>query len=202
MHSINAQEEATGPDTKSPTVDLLEKSLKSRRIFLSEDINMKSAKRVIDHLFLLEQDNPDKPIYMFINSPGGEVNSGLAIYDVMEFIKPNVYTIACGLVASIASIIYIQPPKDRRFSLRFAEFLLHQPMIGGMQGSASELEIHARQILKTRKQLNALIAEKTGQDLAVVEKNTNRDFWMNVEESIQYGLVGKMITKVEDLPQA
>jgi len=200
MQLLMGSEENTQSENKNQPIDLLEKSLKSRRIFLSEDINMKSAKKVIDHLFLLEQDDKDKPIYLFINSPGGEVNSGLAIYDVMNFIKPEIYTIACGLVASIASIIYIQPPKERRFSLQFAEFLLHQPMIGGMQGSASELEIHAKQILKTRKQLNALIAEKTGQDLVKVEKNTNRDFWMDVQESIDYGLVGKLIRTAEELP--
>ncbi len=184
---------------KKESVDILEKTLKSRRILLSEEVTMKSAKKIIDHLFLLEQDDPERPIYFFINSPGGEVNSGLAIYDVMEFIRPQVITIATGLVASIASIIYLQPEKQQRLSLPHAEFLLHQPMIGGIRGSASDLDIHARQILKTRSQLNNLIANKTGQDIKSVEQNTNRDFWMDVSASLEYGLVGKVITSAKDL---
>ncbi len=194
-----AQEETHQEEKKG--FDLVEKSLKTRKILLSEDVSMKTAKRIIDLLFLLEQEDPEKPIYMFINSPGGEVNSGLAIYDVMQFIQPRVYTIGCGLVASIAAIIYLQPEKKYRFSLPSTEFLLHQPMVGGMQGSASELEIHAKQILKARSYLNNLIATKTGQSLSVVEKNTNRDFWMNVEESLEYGLVGKAISTYKELPE-
>tara|TARA_Y100000589_G_C27167119_1_gene635190 strand:+ start:824 stop:1411 length:588 start_codon:yes stop_codon:yes gene_type:complete len=181
-------------------LSLLEKSLKSRRILLSEDVNSKSAKKIIDRLFLLETENPDKPIYFFINSPGGEVNSGLAIYDVMEFIKCPVYTIGCGLVASIAAIIHLQPQKEMRLSLPHAEYLLHQPL-GQMQGSASELEIHAKQILKTRAELNLLISDKTGHKLDVVAENTKRDFWMDAQESMEWGLVGKIVRSSSDLPE-
>ena len=181
-------------------LSLLEKSLKSRRILLSEDVNSKSAKKIIDHLFLLETENPDKPIYFFINSPGGEVNSGLAIYDVMEFIKCPVYTIGCGLVASIAAIIHLQPQKEMRLSLPHAEYLLHQPL-GQMQGSASELEIHAKQILKTRAELNRLISDKTGHKLDVVAENTKRDFWMDAQESLDWGLVGKIVRNSSELPE-
>ena len=181
-------------------LSLLEKSLKSRRILLSEDVNSKSAKKIIDRLFLLETENPDKPIYFFINSPGGEVNSGLAIYDVMEFIKCPVYTIGCGLVASIAAIIHLQPQKEMRLSLPHAEYLLHQPL-GQMQGSASELEIHAKQILKTRAELNLLISDKTGHKLDVVAENTKRDFWMDAQESMEWGLVGKVVRSSSDLPE-
>ena len=181
-------------------LSLLEKSLKSRRILLSEDVNSKSAKKIIDRVFLLETENPDKPIYFFINSPGGEVNSGLAIYDVMEFIKCPVYTIGCGLVASIAAIIHLQPQKEMRLSLPHAEYLLHQPL-GQMQGSASELEIHAKQILKTRAELNLLISDKTGHKLDVVAENTKRDFWMDAQESMEWGLVGKIVRSSSDLPE-
>ena len=180
-------------------MSFLEKSLKSRRIFLSEDVNSKSAKKIIDLLFLLESEDPNKPIYFFINSPGGEVNSGLAIYDVMEFISCPVYTIGCGLVASIAAIIHLQPQKDMRLSLPHAEYLLHQPL-GQMQGSASELEIHAKQILKTRAELNQLISDKSGQKLDVVAENTKRDFWMDAQESADWGLVGAIIRSSKELP--
>ncbi len=181
-------------------LSLLEKSLKSRRILLSEDVNSKSAKKIIDRLFLLETEDPEKPIYFFINSPGGEVNSGLAIYDVMEFIACPVYTIGCGLVASIAAIIHLQPTKDMRLSLPHAEYLLHQPL-GQMQGSASELEIHAKQILKTRAELNRLISDKTGHKLDVVAENTKRDFWMDAQESMEWGLVGKIVRNSSSLPE-
>lgn len=180
-------------------MSFLEKSLKSRRIFLSEDVNSKSAKKIIDLLFLLESEDPNKPVYFFINSPGGEVNSGLAIYDVMEFISCPVYTIGCGLVASIAAIIHLQPQKDMRLSLPHAEYLLHQPL-GQMQGSASELEIHAKQILKTRAELNQLISDKSGQKLHVVAENTKRDFWMDAQESANWGLVGTIIRSSKELP--
>jgi ATP-dependent Clp protease protease subunit len=177
---------------------LMEKLLKSRRILLSEEVNMETSQKIIDKLFLLEQDDSEKPIYLFINSPGGEVCSGLAIYDAMEFIKPKVITVACGLVASIASIIYLQPEKESRLSLPHAEFLLHQPL-GGVKGSASELEIHANHILKTRSRLNLLIADKTGQDLKKVEENTRRDFWMDAEEAVNYGLAKCIIKNASEL---
>lgn len=195
-----AEEEKINED-KNKTDDLMMKSLKTRRILLSEDVNSKSARRVIDHLFLLEQDNPDAPIYFFINSPGGEVTSGMAIYDVMEFLKPKIYTIGCGLVASIAAIIHLQPEKEARLSLPNAEFLLHQPL-GGMQGSASDLEIHANHILRTRAQLNHLIATKSGKDLSEVEKSTKRDFWMTASQAYEWGLVGSIISKSDDLPKS
>ena len=194
-----AEEEKMNEDKNRPD-DLMMKSLKTRRILLSEDVNSKSARRVIDHLFLLEQDDPDAPIYFFINSPGGEVTSGMAIYDVMEFLKPKIYTIGCGLVASIAAIIHLQPEKDARLSLPNAEFLLHQPL-GGMQGSASDLEIHANHILRTRTQLNHLISTKSGKDLSEVEKSTKRDFWMTASQALEWGLVGNIISKSGDLPQ-
>lgn len=191
----NSEEKKQEQDQMS----FLEKSLKSRRIFLSEDVNSKSAKKIIDLLFLLESEDPDKPVYFFINSPGGEVNSGLAIYDVMEFISCPVYTIGCGLVASIAAIIHLQPQKNMRLSLPHAEYLLHQPL-GQMQGSASELEIHAKQILKTRAELNQLISDKSGQKLDVVAENTKRDFWMDAQESADWGLVGTIIRSSKELP--
>ncbi|PCJ21073.1 MAG: ATP-dependent Clp protease proteolytic subunit [Candidatus Cloacimonadota bacterium] len=179
--------------------DILGLTLKSRKIFLSEDVNSKSAKKIVDTLFLLEQDDPDKPIFLFINSPGGEVNSGLAIYDVMEFIKPTVYTIGCGMVASIAAIIYLQPEVKNRFSLAHSEYLLHQPL-GGMQGTASEIEIHAAQIIKTKAELNQLISDKTGKSLEDVKKDTNRDFWLDAKEAKDYGMVDKIISSYSELP--
>jgi|SaaInl4_135m_RNA_FD_contig_91_442765_length_3379_multi_3_in_0_out_0_2 ATP-dependent Clp protease, protease subunit len=192
-------EEKNQKNSDEKPVDLLVRTLKTRRVLLSEDVNSKSARKIIDQLFLLEQDDPDSPIYFFINSPGGEVTSGMAIYDVMEFLKPKIYTIGCGLVASIAAIIHLQPEKDARLSLPNAEFLLHQPL-GGMQGSASDLEIHANHILRTRTQLNDLISNKSGQSLDEVEKSTKRDFWMTARQALEWGLVGNIIARAEDLP--
>jgi ATP-dependent Clp protease, protease subunit len=184
---------------ENQSLGVLERTLRTRRILLSEEVTSKSAKRIIEMLFLLDDDSAELPIYFFINSPGGEVNSGLAIYDIMEFIRPQVYTIGSGLVASIASIIYLQPKKEYRLSLPNAEYLLHQPL-GGMQGTASDLEIHANQILKTRSHLNQLIADKSGQSLAQVELSTKRDFWMSASQSMEWGLVGKLMSSSSELP--
>lgn len=188
-------------ETKKPENGnlIMERMLKSRRILLSEPVDMKTAQKIIEYLFVLEQDDPEKPIYLFINSPGGEVNSGLAIYDVMQFIKPKIYTIGCGLVASIAAIIFLQPEKKYRISLPSTEFLLHQPSVGGIQGSASDLEIHANQILKMRTFLNRIISDKTAQGMESVEKHTRRDFWMNAKEACDYGMVSKIISCYTEL---
>lgn len=195
MEKCKEQEEQKNESNRT----LIEYLLKSRRLLLSEAVDMKTAQKIIDLLFILEQESTEKPIYLFINSPGGEVNSGLAIYDVMQFIKPKIYTIGCGLVASIAAIIFLQPEKENRLSLPSSEFLLHQPSVGGIQGSASDLEIHANQILKMRTSLNQIIAQKTAQNMESVEKHTRRDFWMDAQQAYKYGMVGKVITKQAEI---
>jgi len=192
--------EETENKDEAQSPGILERTLRTRKILLSEDVTAKSAKRIIEMLFLLDDDSADRPIYFFINSPGGEVTSGLAIYDIMEFIRPQIYTIGSGLVASIASIIYLQPDKKQRLSLPNAEYLLHQPL-GGMQGTASDLEIHANHIIKTRSHLNKLIADKSGQSLSEVERSTKRDLWMSSSQSMEWGLVGKLLSSSAELPE-
>lgn len=175
------------------------KLLEKRTIFLFEAVNANVAKRVVNHLLALDTES-DKPIYLYINSPGGEVNSGFAIYDGMRFVKSEVRVVNTGLCASIATIINLAVPKDRRFGLPNSRYMIHQPLIGGhIQGQASDLEITAKEIIKTRKKLNELIAEECGQPLEKVEEDTLRDYWMTAEEARDYGLIGRVVKKVTEI---
>lgn len=179
----------------------LEQRLLDRRtIFVSEGINSAVAKRVINQLLTLEMEKPGTAINFYLNSPGGEVNSGFAIYDTIRFLKSEVRIINTGLCASIATIINIAAKKQNRFSMPNCKFLIHQPLIPGqIYGQASDIEIHAREILKTRQKINELLSKECGQPLAKVEKDTTRDYWMNSGEALEYGLITKIVENISDL---
>jgi ATP-dependent Clp protease protease subunit len=176
------------------------KLLERRQIFISEAVTSKTAKKYISDLLALEADKPGAPITLFLNSPGGEVNSGFAIYDTIRFITSPVTIINTGLCASIATVINVAAKKNRRFSMPNAKFLIHQPLIPGqVYGQASDLEITAREILKTRDKINKLLASETGMALDKVEKDTVRDYWMNAQEAVEYGLVSRIVETAKDL---
>lgn len=171
-----------------------------RTIFISEGINSAVAKKTISSLIALDQVDPGKPITIYLNSPGGEVNSGFAIYDAIKFLRSDVRIISNGLTASIATVIFMAPKKQYRFSLPNSKFLIHQPLIPGqIQGQASDLEITAREILKTRQKINELISAECKQPLEKVEADTARDYWMNAHEAVEYGLVSKIINNFSEL---
>lgn len=176
------------------------KLIEKRTIFVSEGINSTVAKRVINHLLSMEAQDTTQPIYMYLNSPGGEVNSGFAIYDTMRFIKSDVRVICTGLCASIATIMLLGASKEHRYGLENCRYLIHQPLIGGqIQGQASDLEITAKEIIKTRKKINELLSEECGQSFAKVEEDTTRDYWMNSEEALDYGLISKIVSNIDEL---
>jgi ATP-dependent Clp protease protease subunit len=173
--------------------------LKDRIIFLGMPITDIVANSIIAQLLYLEHENPDKDIYFYINSPGGAVNAALAIYDTMQFIKPDVVTIGIGLVASAASVLLAAGTKGKRFSLPNTEILLHQLMAGPIEGQAVEIEITAKRIMKMKQKINEILAKHTGQPLEKIEKDTDRDFWLTPEEAVEYGLIDKIIEKRESV---
>ena len=176
----------------------LDKTLFERRtLTLFGEIDMDVAQRTAEKLLALAYASDD-PITLFIGSPGGHVESGDTIFDMIRFIKPTVRVVGTGWVGSIATHIYLAPDRAQRFCLLNTRFLIHQPA-GGMGGTASDVEIHAREILKTRARINGVIAEQTGQPIERVEKDTDRDYWMSAEEALDYGLVGKIITRIDQL---
>lgn len=174
--------------------DIYSRLLKDRIIFLGTAIDDGVANAVIAQMLFLEQQNPKEDIKMYINSPGGVVSSALAIYDTMQYVRPNVQTICVGLAASAASLILAAGEKGKRFILPNAEVMIHQVM-GGTQGQASDIDIHARHIIKTKESLNKILAKHTGQKIAKVEKDTDRDYFMSAEEAKEYGIVDKIISK-------
>jgi ATP-dependent Clp protease protease subunit len=176
----------------------LDKTLFERRtLTLFGEIDMDVAQRTAEKLLALAYAS-DEPITLFIGSPGGHVESGDTIFDMIRFIKPTVRVVGTGWVGSIATHIYLAPDREQRFCLPNTRFLIHQPA-GGMGGTASDVEIHAREILKTRARINGVIAVQTGQPIERVEKDTDRDYWMSAEEALDYGLVGKIITRIDQL---
>ncbi len=176
------------------------KLLEKRTIFVSEGINSTVAKKVVNHLLAFEAQDSSQPIYVYLNSPGGEVNSGFAIYDTMRFINSEVRIVCTGLCASIATIILLGAPKEHRYGMVNAKFLIHQPLIGGhIQGQASDLEITAREIIKTRKKINEMLSKECGQDYAKVEEDTTRDYWMGASEALEYGLISKIVENIGEI---
>ena len=173
---------------------------KTRTIELFGPVNNALAKKVISGLFFLEADDPERPITVVQNSPGGSVTDGMAIYDAMRFVKPDVRVVCVGLTASIATITLLGAKKEHRVSLPNTEFLIHQPLIPGtVYGRAADLEITARNIIKTRERINRMLAEATGQPLEVVESHTQRDYWMSADEAVNYGLVSRIVNSREEL---
>jgi len=174
--------------------DIYSRLLRDRIVFLGGAIDDAVANVVIAQLLFLEAEDPDKDIQMYINSPGGEVYSGMAIYDTMRYIKPNVSTICVGLAASMASFLLAGGEKGKRFSLPNSRILIHQPM-GGAQGQAADIKIQAEEILKIRETMNNILSANTGQPLSRIEQDTDRDFYMSPEESLKYGIIDKVIRK-------
>lgn len=179
---------------------LIHRILKTRNILLSGEINKSLAERIIRQLILLEDEN-DEPIKFFIDSPGGDADAGFAILDMIRFIRPQIYTIGMGLVASAGAIILLAASKENRLSLPNSHYLIHQPL-SGIRGVATEIEIHAKELDRIRTKINKLIADETGQTINKVEKDTDRDFWMNAEEALSYGLVSRIINKREEIENA
>lgn len=191
-------EEENGEEKKQgPNEVLMERMMETRTILLSGEINKELAERVVRQLVLLESKS-DEPIKVFIDSPGGDADAGYAIFDMLRFIKPDVYTIGMGLVASAGAIVLLASPKEQRIALPNSHYLIHQPL-SGIRGVATEIEIHAREIEKMREKINRLISEETGQPYEKVEKDTDRDFWMNAQESQDYGLVSRIVTSRSEL---
>jgi ATP-dependent Clp protease, protease subunit len=178
--------------------DIYSRLLKERIIFLGTPVDDYVANLVIAQLLFLESEEPDKDINFYINSPGGMVTSGLAIYDTMQYIKPDVQTICIGQAASMGALLLAAGTKGKRFALPHARILIHQPM-GGFQGQATDIEIHAREILRMKHELNEILAKHTGQSLERIAADTERDYFMSGEESSKYGIVDKVISQ-RDLP--
>jgi len=174
--------------------DIYSRLLKERVIFLVGPVNDQTANLVVAQLLFLESENPDKDISLYINSPGGSVSAGMSIYDTMNFIKPHVSTLCIGMAASMGAFLLAAGEKGKRFSLPNSKVMIHQPL-GGTQGQATEIEIHAREILKTREQLDRILAERTGQPLEKIERDTERDYYLSATESQEYGLIDKVIDK-------
>ncbi len=172
--------------------DIYSRLLKDRIIFLGEAIDEHIASLVVAQLLFLEAEDPDKDINIYINSPGGSVTAGMAIYDTMQYIKPAVSTICVGMAASMGAFLLSAGEKGKRFALPNAEIMIHQPL-GGVQGQAEDIKIHAEWILKTREKLNRILSENTGQPLDVIARDTDRDNFMSAEEAMRYGLIDKVI---------
>ena len=176
--------------------DIYSRLLKDRIIMLQGEINDHTASLIVAQLLFLEAENPEKDIYLYINSPGGVVTSGFAIYDTMNYIKPDVVTICLGQAASMGAFLLSSGAKGKRFALPHARIMIHQPL-GGAQGQATDIEIHAKEILRMKKELNKILAQNTGQSVRKIEKDTERDFFMSAEEAMKYGLIDKVLKKRE-----
>jgi len=186
-----------GEIKKTEPDHLLIKMLKTRTIILSGVINKDLAEKTIRQLLLME-DSGDDPIRIFIDSPGGDADAGYAVFDMIRFVKPPVWTIGMGLVASAAAIIQLASPREYRVGLPNSHYLIHQPL-SGIRGVATDIEIHARELDKLREKINRLIAAETGNPMEQVEKDTDRDYWMNAEEAVKYGLISRIIKKRDEL---
>lgn len=177
--------------------DIFSRLLNDRIIFLSDEVNDATASLVIAQMLYLEAQDPEKDIYFYINSPGGSISAGLGIYDTMNYIKCDVCTICVGMAASMGAFLLSSGTKGKRYALPNAEIMIHQPLIGGLQGQATDVKIHADHLIRTRKKLNSIFAEQTGKPIEEIERDTERDNFMSAEEACAYGLVDKVITKKE-----
>ena len=174
--------------------DIYSRLLKDRIIFLSDEVNDTTASLVVAQLLFLEAEDPDKDIHLYINSPGGSVTAGMAIYDTMQYIKPDVSTICIGLAASMGAFLLNAGAKGKRFALPNSEIMIHQP-VGGAKGQATDIEIHAKWILKIRERLNQILSERTGQPIEKIQEDTERDNFMSAQEAKEYGLIDEVIEK-------
>lgn len=190
MHLVPIVVEQTSRGERS--YDIYSRLLKDRIIFLGSPIDDDVANSVIAQLLFLAADDPEKDIYLYINSPGGSVTAGLGIYDTMQYIKPDVSTICVGMAASMGSLLLAAGAKGKRFALPNSEIMIHQPL-GGVRGQATDIKIHADWILKTKEKLNQIYVKHTGQPYEKIERDTDRDFFMSAEEAVEYGLVDRVI---------
>ena len=188
----------TEKEGKAPVIDpLAGRMLKTRTIIISGEINKELAEKTIRQLLLLE-DMGTEPIRIFIDSPGGDADAGYAIFDMIRFVKPDVWTVGMGLVASAAAIIQLAAPRERRVGLPNSHYLIHQPL-SGIRGVATDIEIHAKELEKLREKINRLIAAETGHPFEQVEKDTDRDYWMNSGEAVSYGIINRVITSRDEI---
>jgi ATP-dependent Clp protease protease subunit len=176
--------------------DIYSRLLKDRIIFMGETVEDSMANTIIAQMLFLESEDPDKDINLYLNSPGGVTTSGLAIYDTMQYIRPDITTICVGQSASLAALLLAAGTKGKRYALPNSRIMIHQPL-GGMQGQATDIDIHAKEILKTRDTLNEILAKHTGQDIEKIQRDTERDFFMSSDEAKEYGIVDKVITTRE-----
>lgn len=174
--------------------DIYSRLLKDRIVFLGDEVNDVTASLVVAQLLFLESEDPDKDISLYINSPGGSITSGMAIYDTMQFVKPDVSTICIGMAASMGAFLLAAGAKGKRFSLPNSEIMIHQPS-GGTRGQATDIVIHAERILKSKQTLNRILSERTGQPLEKIEKDVERDFFMSAEEAKAYGIIDEIFVK-------
>ena len=180
--------------------DIYSRLLKERIIFLVGPVDDHTANLVVAQLLFLESENPDKDIYFYINSPGGSVTAGMSIYDTMKFIKPDVQTLCLGQAASMGAFLLSAGTKGKRFALPNSRIMIHQPLIsGGLGGQASDIEIHARELLKLKEKLNKILADHTGKRIEEVARDTDRDNFMSAQEAMEYGLIDKVITSRNDV---
>lgn len=177
--------------------DIYSRLLKDRIVFIGSEIDDAVANVVIAQLLFLESENPETPVYLYVNSPGGHVTSGLAIYDTMQYVKPEVSTICIGQAVSMAAVLLASGAAGRRYALPHSRVMIHQ-VLGGVQGQASDIEIHAREIVRVREQLNSILEKHTGQTLARIASDTERDYFMTAGDSIDYGIVDAIITEREE----
>ncbi len=182
--------EQTGRGERS--YDIYSRLLKDRIIFLGEDVNDHSASLIVAQLLFLESEDPDKDIHIYINSPGGSITAGMAIYDTMNYIKPDVSTICIGMAASMGAFLLSAGAKGKRFALPNSEIMIHQPL-GGTRGQASDIKIHAERILEIRKKLNKILSDNTGQTIKRIERDTERDNFLSAKEAAEYGIIDKII---------
>jgi len=179
--------------------DIYSRLLKERVVFLVGPVNELSANLIVAQLLFLESENPEKDVAVYINSPGGSVSAGLAIYDTMQFIKPDVSTLCIGQAASMGALLLAAGAKGKRFALPNSRVMIHQPM-GGFQGQASDIEIHAKEILFLRQRLNEILARHTGQDIKTIERDTERDNFFGADEAVKYGLVDQVLVSRAEVP--
>lgn len=179
--------------------DIYSRLLKERIIFMVGPVTDESANLVVAQMLFLESENPDKDIYLYINSPGGSVTAGLSIYDTMNFIKPDVSTLCLGQAASMGAFLLSAGTKGKRFALPNSRIMIHQPLLGGLSGQASDIEIHAKELMKIKQKLNELMAEHTGKRLAQLEKDTDRDNFMSADDAHKYGLIDQVINSRDSI---
>jgi len=175
--------------------DIYSRLLKNRIVFLGDDVSDHLCNLVIAQLLFLEQEDADKDIDLYINSPGGSISAGLAIYDCMQLIKPDVSTICIGMAASAAALLLAAGAAGKRFALPYSRIMIHQPWIQGIGGQATDIDIHAKEILHIRQATNEILAHHTGQDLERIQRDTERDYYMDAEQAVEYGILDKVITR-------